>query len=213
MNPLHRGVFLPDLLIAALRRDRQRAVVYLGDDVLTAADLAERISCYAQAYEAAGVRPGSGVAMLSINRPEVLYASGAYMVVGARNTALHPLGSLDDHAYVLQDADIETLVFDPSFAVRARQLQARVPSLKRLFSFGPSDVGEDLVTLAARHEPRPLVAPIVDPESPSALAYTGGTTGRRRVSSRPTAAARPWCRSWWRSGSGRTTCATSSARR
>jgi len=51
------------------------------------------------------------------------------MVTGCRGSALHPLGSLDDHAYVIEDAEIETLVFDPSFGERAAQLQERCPKL------------------------------------------------------------------------------------
>jgi fatty-acyl-CoA synthase len=174
---IHTAVFLPDLLVKALDRDPGRPAVYLGDWVMTAAEMAAEMSRYAQAYRATGVAPGSGVAMLSANRPEVLFAMGAYMTVGARNTALHPLGSLEDHTYVLADAGIETLVFDPSFADRAAQLKQAVPSLKRLLSFGPCDVGEDLLLLARRHEPVRLVPPVIDPESPSAIAYTGGTTG------------------------------------
>src|SRR6202023_1482286 len=50
------------------------------------------------------IQPDSGVSMLSANRPEVLYATGAGMTCGTRGTPLHPLGSLEDHAYVLRDA-------------------------------------------------------------------------------------------------------------
>lgn len=174
---LNRGVFLPDLLVWALRRDPDRPAIFLGEDVLSVGGLSAEISRYGQAYAAQGISPGSGVAMLSINRPEVLFAIGAYMVSGCRNTPLHPLGSLDDHAYVLNDAAIDTLVFDPSFAERAQQLRDRVPSLTRLLSFGPSEAGADLCSLAAGFEPRALVAPTVDPEDISAMAYTGGTTG------------------------------------
>ncbi len=99
------------------------------------------------------------------------------MVSGCRNTPLHPLGSLDDHAYVLEDAAIDTLIFDPNFADRARKLRDRVPGLERLLSYGPAEVGEDLVALAATFDPQRLMAPRVEPEDVSALAYTGGTTG------------------------------------
>src|SRR5262245_65309652 len=119
------------------------------------------MSCYAQAYAAQGLTKGSPVAILSPNRPEVLFALGANMVTGCRASALHPLGSVDDHAYVIDDAELETLVFDPSFADRARELQERCPGLKRLLSFGPCDVGEDLLALAAKFSPQELVAPDV----------------------------------------------------
>ena len=93
----------------------------------TAAEMRDEISRYVQAFHAQGIELGSGVATLSKNRVEVLYSMGAVMVAGCRNTPLHPLGSLDDHAYVLEDAGIETLLFDPQFADRARELQRARP--------------------------------------------------------------------------------------
>ena len=177
VEDLYRGAFLPDLLVWALRREPERPAIFLGEETISVAQLGAQISRYAQVYAAQGVAARSGVAMLSVNRPEVLYAIGAYMVSGCRNTPLHPLGSLDDHAYVLEDAAIETLVFDPSFTERAEQLRKRVPGLKRFLSFGPSTIGSDLCALAETFGPHPLVAPSVQPEDISALSYTGGTTG------------------------------------
>ena len=99
---LHDPVFIPHLLIAGLERSRDRPCVYLGERVLTGREVYEQISTYAQAYAKAGLSQGSRLAMLSPNRPEVLFASGANMVTGCFTSALHPLGSLDDHAYVLE---------------------------------------------------------------------------------------------------------------
>jgi fatty-acyl-CoA synthase len=178
VNELYRSMFLPDLLIAALDRSGDRPAVYIDGDVLTAAQMRDEISRYTQAFRRSGIVQRDGVATLSKNRPEVLCSMGAVMISGCRNTPLHPLGSLDDHAYVLEDAGIETLIFDPSFAERAAQLRERVPCLKRLLSYGPSSRGSDLVALAATFSAQRLAAPHVDPEDLSALAYTGGTTGK-----------------------------------
>jgi fatty-acyl-CoA synthase len=178
VNDLTRQQFLPDLLIAALDRNGNRPCLYIDDDVVTAAEMSRQISRYVQAFRAQGITQGQGIATLSKNRPEVLYSMGAVMVGGYRNTPLHPLGSLEDHAYVLEDAGIETLIFDPAFAERAGQLRERVQALKRVLAYGESGVGENLVAMAGRFEPQPLVAPDVDPEDLSALAYTGGTTGK-----------------------------------
>jgi fatty-acyl-CoA synthase len=178
MNDLYRPRFLPDLLIAALDRSGDRACLFIDSDVITAAQMRDQISCYVQAFQAQGIAQGKGIATLSKNRPEVLCSMGAIMVGGYRNTPLHPLGSLEDHAYVLEDAAIETLIFDPVFAERAEQLRERVPGLTSLLSYGKADVGENLVSLAATFEPQRLVGPHVDPEDLSALAYTGGTTGK-----------------------------------
>jgi fatty-acyl-CoA synthase len=127
-SELHRGAHIPDLLVAALDRNPDNPAVYLGDEVLTARQVRDQISCYAQAFADRGLGRGSAVAMLSANRPEVLFTMGANMVSGCRTTALHPMGSLDDHAYVLDDAGVETLVFDPAtYGERAAALQERVP--------------------------------------------------------------------------------------
>ena len=170
-DELHRGVFLPDLFIAAVNRHPDRPAVYLDDQVLTGAQVRDEVSRYSQALQSVGVGRGSAVSVLAKNRPEVLFNSGAAMVTGCRTTPLHPLGSLEDHAYVLDDAQIETLVYDPGFEARAADLAARVPTLKRLLSFGPSSVGEDLLALAATFEPRPLVAPDVSGEDMASMSY------------------------------------------
>jgi fatty-acyl-CoA synthase len=176
---LHRGVHLPDLLVTALGRSPDKPAVYLGDQVLTAAEVADEISRYVQALEAKGLGRGSPAAVLALNRPEVLFNMGASMLVGCRTTPLHPLGSLDDHAYVLEDAGVETLVFDPQFfGERAAELADRVPGLKNLLALGPGDVGEDYIALASTFSPRPLVAPRADGTDIPGLAYTGGTTGK-----------------------------------
>src|SRR3954462_1856571 len=92
---LHRAAYLPDLLIAALDRNPDKPAVYLGDDVLTAAQVRDEISRYVQAYASLGITQGSPVAMLSKNRPEVLFTMGANMVTGTRSSALHPMSSID----------------------------------------------------------------------------------------------------------------------
>jgi acyl-CoA synthetase (AMP-forming)/AMP-acid ligase II len=175
---LHRPAFMPDLLVAALARHAERPAVYLGDEVLTAAEVAGEMSRYVQAYASLGIGSHYPIAVLSKNRPEVLFVMGANMLTPCRSTSLHPMGSVDDQAYVLEDAGIETLVFDPgAFDSRAAELRDRVPGLKTLLSLGPSEVGVDLVALARGFAPRPLRAPDVDPEEVTGLTYTGGTTG------------------------------------
>jgi fatty-acyl-CoA synthase len=178
---LHHPAFMPDLLVAALARHADKPAVYLGDEVLTASEVAAEMSRYIQAYASLGIGEHHPIAMLSKNRPEVLFTMGANMLTPCRSTALHPMGSVDDQAYVLEDAGVETLVFDPSaFEERAAELRDRVPGLKTLLALGPSEVGTDLIALAKTFDPQPLVAPVVDPEEVTGLTYTGGTTGKSK---------------------------------
>jgi len=170
---------LPHLIIDGLNRYDDRPFLFLGDATISYAEMRAHASCFAQALESKGVKKGSGTAILSANRPEVLYNLCANMVIGSCATPLHPLGSAEDQAYVLQDAGIETLVYDAAyFGPRAAELKERVPGLKNLLGFGPSDVGEDLNALAATFEPKPLVAPDIGPNDLNTIVYTGGTTGR-----------------------------------
>ncbi len=176
---LHPMPLMPHLIIEGLNRYSDRPCLYLGDTVATYAQVRARTSQYVQALKSKGIGVGSRVAVISGNRPEVLYNIAACSLSGCCTTALHPLGSLDDHAFTLNDAGIETLIYDPNgFEARARDLKAKVPGLKNLLAFGPSEAGEDYDALASRFEPAPLVAPDITPEDLNTIVYTGGTTGK-----------------------------------
>ncbi len=183
-HPLHSG----HLTVGALERNKDRPVLFLGDTTLTGGQLAERISQYIQAFEALGAGTGTAVGLLALNRPEVLMIIGAGQTRGYRRTALHPLGSLDDHAYVLSDAGITSLIIDPvpMFVDRALGLLEKVPGLRQILTIGPvpaalAETGVsavDLTAEAAKHTPRPLVAADLPPDHIGGLTYTGGTTGK-----------------------------------
>ncbi|MGH3849092.1 MAG: AMP-binding protein, partial [Pseudonocardiaceae bacterium] len=180
-NPTHNG----HLLVGALKRHKDKPVLFLGDTTLTGGQLADKISQYIQAFEALGAGTGAAVGLLSLNRPEVLMIIGAGQTQGYRRTALHPLGSLDDHAYVLSDAGISSLIIDPNpmFVERALGLLDRVDSLRQILTIGPvpeqlKHVAVDLSAEAAKYQPRPLVAADLPPDQVIGLTYTGGTTGK-----------------------------------
>lgn len=183
-HPLHSG----HLTVGALKRHKDRPVLFLGDTTMTGGELADRISQYIQAFEALGAGTGAGVGLLALNRPEVLMILGAGQTQGFRRTALHPLGSLEDHAYVLSDAEVSTLIIDPNpmFVERALGLAQKVPSLRQILTIGPvppelanSDVAAaDLSAEAASYESTPLAAADLPPDHIGGLTYTGGTTGK-----------------------------------
>ena len=98
-HPVHSG----HLLVGALKRHKDKPVLFLGGTTLSGGEMADRISQYIQAFEALGAGTGATAGLLSLNRPEVLMITGAGQTQGYRRMSLHPLGSLDDHAYVLSD--------------------------------------------------------------------------------------------------------------
>ncbi|NYG57786.1 fatty-acyl-CoA synthase [Nocardioides daedukensis] len=185
MSNMYDGTHNGDLMVAALKRHRNDPVMYLGDTVLTGGEVAARISQYVQAFEALGAGTGSSSALLALNRPEVLFILGAGQTQGFRRTSLHPLGSLDDHAYVIADAGISTLIIDPvpMFVERALGLLEKVPTLTKVLTIGPvpeelAHIGQDLAAAAASYDPSPLTAALLPPDHIVSITYTGGTTGK-----------------------------------
>ena len=181
-HPIHSG----HITVSALKRHKDKPVLFLGETTLTGGELADRISQYIQAFEALGAGTGSISGLLSLNRPEVLMIIGASQTQGYRRTALHPLGSLDDHAFVLSDAEVTSLIIDPNpmFVERALGLLEKVPSLKQILTIGPvpealaGHAAVDLTAEAAKYQPKPLVAADLPPDHIGGMTYTGGTTGR-----------------------------------
>jgi len=178
-NHLFEPALMPHLIIDGLNRYNDRPCLFLGDEMQTYKEVREKTSQLIQALASKGIGKGSRAAIISANRPEVLHNIAAGSISGMCNTALHPLGSLDDHAYVIENAGIETLIYDPTvFDGLAKALKERVPGLKHLLAFGPSEVGEDYCALAATFEPKPLVAADITAEDLNTIVFTGGTTGR-----------------------------------
>jgi acyl-CoA synthetase (AMP-forming)/AMP-acid ligase II len=132
---------------------------------------------FARALAARGLRKGRGLTALSVGRPEAFMAASAAFSLGCHYTPLPPLGSVSDQAYILNDADISVVVFDPrEFEERAAELIELLPDIDFL-SLGPSAVAEDLLAIAERYssEPVDLLAAGSDL---ALLHYSGGTTGR-----------------------------------
>lgn len=178
------------LMVSALERHKSRPIMMVSTGStseetvsLTGGEVAARISQYVQAFEALGAGSGTATALLALNRPEVLFILGAGQTQGFQRTALHPLGSAEDQAYVINDAGITGLVIDPYFADRAVELLELCPDLEQVLTIGPvppqlADVGVDLVAAAATYPVEPLRARLLPPDHVTSITYTGGTTGK-----------------------------------
>src|SRR5210317_1645810 len=136
-DALHHEPLMPHLLINGLNRYDDEPCLFLGDKVASYREVRESTSRMVQALQSKGLGVGSRIAVISANRPEVLSNIAAMQIAGCIGTPLHPLGSLEDHAYVLEAAEIDTLIFDASvFEEVAAALKARVPGLRNLLAFG-----------------------------------------------------------------------------
>ncbi|MCW5750814.1 MAG: AMP-binding protein [Alphaproteobacteria bacterium] len=175
---LYRGCSMGDLLLHATRRFPDRVLLVHGGRQITYRDFARTLSQLIQALESLGLRRGEGLVQLSANRPEAFMVQCACYMLGLRYTPLHPLGSVEDHAFIAHDSEARALVVDErGFAPRAVEIAAGAPGLAHILAHGPAAGVTDLFALAAGYAPKPLrVAAREDDHA--LLVYTGGTTGR-----------------------------------
>ena len=178
-NLLYQDRLVPDLIVDALSRNDEYPCLYLGSEMATYREVRHKVSQYAQALQQKNIKAGTRVALLSGNCPDVVFFNLAASIVGCCVTPLHPLGSFDDQAYILNDAEIEVLVFQPSnYEQRASELLTVSSNLKHFLAFGPTEVGVDYTALAGKFDPAPLVTSDVQSKDISNIVYTGGTTGK-----------------------------------
>ena len=177
MARLHEPARYTDIVLAALRRFPSRVAFRQDGRDLTYARAADLLARWVTILRQRGFRPGDGIGVLSPNRPEVWLGQTAAPFAGGRFTALHPLGSLDDHRYACDEAELRTLLVDPAYAERAAALADRCSAVETVFTFGPAPFGEDITALADSVTAAPLDGGPHDAEDIAWLLYTGGTTG------------------------------------
>ncbi len=166
-----------DLILGALRRFKHR-VAFKQDDVeLTYAQMGDSLARWAKVFHDLGVRPGDGFGLLSPNRPEVCLGQIAPALAGGRYTALHPMGSLEDHLYMCREAELRFLLVDPAYEACESKLLDKSNMIEQVLSFGPSRVGKDINGLASACANANLPKTGGHLEQLSGLVYTGGTTG------------------------------------
>ncbi|WP_337188159.1 AMP-binding protein [Phenylobacterium sp.] len=170
---------LGDLIRLATLRFADREAVVCGEDRFTYRAFAEATGRVVAVFKAAGLRRGDGLAMIAANGPEVLFVMAAAHAMGLRYSALHPMGSLADHAFILEDAEIAALVVDAeAHAQRGRELKHGAgAALRCVFAIGPADFAPDLHRAMADAGPSPLEVEASEADIWSVM-YTGGTTGR-----------------------------------
>src|SRR5262245_8562491 len=142
-----------------------------------ATDLIARIQAV---YMRLGLQPGACVALLTANRADTWCAGIAAQLSRLALTWLHPLGSLDDQLFQLEDSEAQVLVVDASaFRDRGGQLATKAQGVHTVFTMGPASYGADL-TAAAEQAGSATARCFASPDDLATLNYTGGTTGKSK---------------------------------
>ena len=142
MSPsLHRPITHTELVVSSLARWPAREAFRQDGRAWSYAETADLVSRFAALFQQRGLARREGVGVLSPNRPEVWMSQTATNVAGGRYTALHPMGSLADHRYACNEAELRFLCVDPTYAPRAGELLESCPSLRAVFTFGSRGAG------------------------------------------------------------------------
>lgn len=152
------------------------AITYNGVDQ-TYRDLNQAANAIGSGLRAIGVNPGDRVALLSLNRPEVIQTWLACEKFAIVRVALHSHSEMADHVTLLEQVGAKALLFDTRFAAAVED---------RLRDFGTTTmiaIGTDcpnwaipLAEVIGKGSP---VDPYheVDEDDPCFLQLTSGTTG------------------------------------
>jgi fatty-acyl-CoA synthase len=148
-NPLYQFPTACEQTLRALARYSSRTAFAWPGGSLTyqgASDLIGRIQAV---FARLGFQPGTRVAFLSANRADTWCAGVAAQLSRLAITWLHPLGSLDDQLFQLEDSEAEMLVVDAAaFRDRGGDLVAKASGLKTVFTMGLANYGSDLLVTA-----------------------------------------------------------------
>jgi fatty-acyl-CoA synthase len=170
------GGSMGELLVDALERFGDRPA-FIDDGLTTTYDeLKAKISRAIQFLASLGLKKGDVVAQLSDNRTDVFAIVAAGYISGLSSVSLHGMGSLDDQAYILADAEAKVLIVSPGYASHAVQLGSRLGGALRCYAHGAADGLVDFWAECAGAAVEPL-RPVGVGSDIVRLAYTGGTTG------------------------------------
>jgi fatty-acyl-CoA synthase len=180
MNPLYAFPPVCEQTLRALARYPQRTAFAWPGGSLSYQGASSLIGRMQGVIARLGLKPGTRVAFLTANRADTWCAGVAAQLSRLAITWLHPLGSLDDQLFQLEDSEAQMLIVDGvTFRDRGGELASKAGGLKTVFTLGPASYGADLlqaVEAAGSASPCNLAGP----DDMSTLNYTGGTTGKSK---------------------------------
>ncbi|MCO1658547.1 AMP-binding protein [Pseudonocardia humida] len=170
---------LRQLFVGALDRFGDRPAVVAGGRTWSYAELVRDANRLAHVLVAAGVGPGTPVAIMMSNRAEYLVADQAVLRVGAAKVPVNDMLSTSEIGYALRDSGAVVALADEGLVDAA--LAAGSPALSTVIVTGdpvPGTGSWDEVLAGAPDTGPPDVA--VSGSDVGLIAYTGGTTGRQK---------------------------------
>src|ERR1700680_382997 len=145
-DPLYAFPTVCAQTLRALARYPSRVAFSWPGGSITYAGATELIGRIQKVFMRLGMEPGARVAFLTANRADTWCAGVAAQLSRLSITWLHPLGSLDDQLFQIEDSEAQILIVDVD-AVRDRGggPAAKASGVKTVFTLGPANYGVDLL--------------------------------------------------------------------
>ncbi|GKQ51833.1 AMP-binding protein [Bradyrhizobium sp. Ce-3] len=179
-NPLYAFPAVCEQTLRALARYPSRTAFAWPGGSLSYQGATDLIGRMQSVFMRLGLAPGTRVAFLTANRADSWCAGVAAQLSRLAITWLHPLGSLDDQLFQIEDSEAEMLIVDGiTFLDRGGELAAKAPGLKTVFTLGPADYGADLLQVV-EDAGSATAKNFAGADDISTLNYTGGTTGKSK---------------------------------
>lgn len=131
-----------------------------------------------------GLEQGDRVAIISMNRPEWNFVDMACVKSGLITVPMYPTLGTKDYEFILNDAEVKVVfVENAEILAKVKEVQPRVPSLKKIYSF--NEMADVLHWKACLHQgeeqPQPEklkeIQSRIKPSDLFTIIYTSGTTG------------------------------------
>lgn len=161
------------MLDDAARRSPDRTALVCGDEQLSYREYAACVAGLAARLQAAGLGKGERVVLLMNNAIDIAIATFAVQAAGAQVVPLNPAYTVSELSQVLDNAAARGIFYDESVASVVDKVASRFDVL---YAVGAGPKSERLTTWKAQGHLADKL-PFPDPDMPSTLQYTGGTTG------------------------------------
>lgn len=151
-----------------------KVAVIDGDRELTYGELGDRSARVAQGLLAAGLNPGSRVAVLLGNRMEYFEISAGIAMAGMTMIPLNSRSVSHELEYIFGKSRAQALILDSALAPATETVR---DGLQAIWSIGASDFADEYETVLAHSSNRdPMIE--VDEDDTYIIMFTSGTTGK-----------------------------------
>lgn len=166
-----------DMLRRSAERFPNKPAILWEDQSLSYSELDRAANRFANALLAAGVRKGEKVGIVCRNRIEYPVVFFGAARSGAVLVNISTLYQPDDLTYVLQKADVTTLLYEDAFSEKIDAMRGRPPMLQRYIRIGQGGSDTLFNDFIEKGEATPPGVQL-EMDDPFCMTYTGGTTGR-----------------------------------